>query len=135
MKTNWLSNRWSTHFRFTSVAVFDWTDHVDIKFLSKDWICFSEFLVAFSVSLLNSISISHFMMFLKHSLIMEKRPKTFKIRVRSIYYLILAQIDQLYQSMNHQVRAFLFCRKLDWFLDDGLCDNGKEPLKNSWNGL
>ena len=30
------SNRWSTHFRFTSVAVFDWTDHVDIKFLSKD---------------------------------------------------------------------------------------------------
>ena len=30
------SNRWSTHFRFTSVAVFDWTDQVDIKFLLKD---------------------------------------------------------------------------------------------------
>ena len=43
------SNRWTTHFRFTSVAVFDWADQVDIKFLLKDWICFSEFLVAFSV--------------------------------------------------------------------------------------
>ena len=30
------SNRLSTYFRFTSVAVFDWTDQVDIKFLLKD---------------------------------------------------------------------------------------------------
>ena len=30
------SNRWSTQLRFTSVAVFDWTEQVDIEFLLKD---------------------------------------------------------------------------------------------------
>ena len=30
------SNRWSTHFRFTGVAMFDWTDQVDIRYLLKD---------------------------------------------------------------------------------------------------